>query len=206
MPLGHSYLSSPSAFEIIVWQQGYTIDAGRYGEATEIAHSEAGAGFLTGQLPIGAGAFKALGDPHDPAIKVSRPCAAARVAKHHAMCADCGFGIEEQALNGDETLAREYAYQQGWEKAGGTPAAHRAASMKADIRRDKSDPAHISEIPLAKRAFNRPRLGPEAPERRLAIVGRFRGCALIRDRMPQNLPNATHDSSAITTGKAMDED
>ena len=113
-PLGHSYLSSPSAFEIIVREQGYTIDAGRYGKATKIAHSEAGAGFLTGQLPISAGAFKALGNPHDPAIKASRPCAAARVAKHHAMRADGGFGIEKQALNGDEPLAHEYAYQQGW--------------------------------------------------------------------------------------------
>ena len=113
MPLGHSHVSSPSTFEIIVWQQGYTIDAGRYGKATEIAHSEAGAGFLTGQLPISAGAFKALGDSHDPAIKTSRPCAAARVAQHHAMRADGGFGIEEQALNGYEALAHEYAHQQG---------------------------------------------------------------------------------------------
>ena len=183
MPLGHSYLSSPSAFEIIVWQQGYTIDAGRYGKATEIAHSEAGPGLLTGQLPIGAGAFKALGDPHDPAIKVSRPCAAARVAKHHAMCADGGFGIEEQALNGDETLAREYAYQQGWEKAGGTPAAHRAASMKADICWDEPDAPHIAEIPLAKGSLDRASFCPKSPERRLTIICGHGHGALIRERM-----------------------
>ena len=78
--------------------------------------------------------------------------------------------------------------------------------MKTDIRRDKPDPAHISEIPLAKRAFNRPRLSPEAPERRLAIVGGLRHCALIRDSMPQHLPNAAHHCGAITTGKAMNED
>jgi hypothetical protein len=122
------------------------------------------------------------------------------------MRANGGLGIEEQALDGDEALAHEYAYQQGWEKAGGAPTAHRAATMKADIRRDKPNPAHISEISLAKRAFNRPRLSPEAPEWGLAIVGGLRLCLLIRDRMPQNLPNSAHHCDAVTTGKAMNKD
>jgi len=175
-------------------------------EAREIAHAKAGAGLLAGQLPIGAGALKALGDPHDPALKASRPGAPARIPQHHAMRADGGLGIEEQALDGDEALAHEDADQQGWEKSCGAPTPHRAARMKADIGRDKPDPAHIPEIPLAKRAFNRPRLGPEAPEWWLTIIGGLPHYALIRDRMPQNLPNAAHDSSAITTSKAMDED
>jgi hypothetical protein len=122
------------------------------------------------------------------------------------MRADGGFGIEKQALDGDEALAHEYAYQQGWEKARCASTAHRAPSVKANIRRDKPDPAHISEIPLAKRALNWPGLSPETPEWRLTVVGGLRHCTLIRDRMPQGLPNSAHHCGAITTGKAMDED
>ena len=193
-------------FIIVVGQENERARTQNRLEACEIADAKAGASLLAGQLPIGAGAFKALGNPHDPAVKASRPGAPARIPQHHAMRADGGFGIEKQALDGDEALAHEYAYQQGREKARCASTAHWAPSVKANIRRDKSDPAHISEIPLAKCVFNRPRLSPEAPEWGLAIVGGHRHCTLIRDRMPQNLPNSAHHCGAITAGKAMDED
>ena len=202
----HGLAREKLPFIIVVGQENERARTEDRFEAREIADAKAGASLLAGQLPIGAGAFKALGNPHHPAVKASRPGAPARIPQHHAMRADGGFGIEKQALDGDEALAHEYADQQGWEETRGASSAHWATSMKADIRRDKPNPAHISEIPLAKRAFNRPRLSPEAPEWGLAIVGGLRHCTLIRDRMPQNLPNSAHHCGAVTTGKAMNKD
>ena len=202
----HSSARKKLPFIIVVGKKQQGLSAQNGLEARKITQAKAGACLQAGQLPIGTGAFKTLGDPHDPALKAGRPGAPTGIPQHHAMRADGGLGIEEQPLDGDEAFAHEDADQQGWQKARRAPTAHRAASMKTDIRRDKPDPAHISEIPLAKRAFNRPRLSPEAPERRLAIVGGLWHCALIRDSMPQHLPNAAHHCGAITTGKAMNED
>jgi hypothetical protein len=112
------------AFAVIVGQQDDLLDAIANGEAAEVSDAKAGARFATRDLAVGAGRFKALGNPHGAACEGGGQV---RRANCRASCDGCAarYGIEEQALDRNQALGLEDADQQGWKATRHRAAPHR---------------------------------------------------------------------------------
>jgi hypothetical protein len=89
---------------VVVRQENDLPDAGTDGEASKVAQPKTSASLAACELAIGAGRLKALRNAHGGAREAGGPGSAARIAKHHAMRALTGSGVQKQPLNGNDAL------------------------------------------------------------------------------------------------------